>query len=247
MSNTFIDEIKEEGLIQETETLAESSPEEQTEETVETSETPAAEEENVPFHKHPRFKALVGENKHLKETVEQLASLKDEVERLKQASVPKETNVQIPAFFANVWGDNPEAWAMYQQFSAQEKAQYKEEIKKEILAEQNREKEEAEKWDKWINGQIESLEEEGKEFDRNGLLKVMSDYRPTDGNGNYDFKKGYELYSKLKSLESSDSKTTSKARKEIAGMTTSDNKSETVKSDIMTPDKARRTSWTGLL
>ena len=244
MSNSFLDEIKKEGLIEEPVTPPESSPEEQTEATASspTEETPK-DEENVPFHKHPRFKAIISENHALKEKVEELSSLKEKVERLESSTTQK--SVEIPAWFSEVWGLNEDAWSKYQQFSSAEKAAYKEEIKREILAEQNKEKEETEKWDRWIDSQIEALESEGKTFDRNELMKVMSDYRPTDGQGQYDFHKGYELYSKLKALD--EKPEVQKARKEVAAMATSDSKPETTRSKVMTPEEARRTSWTNLI
>ena len=234
---------------QEKETPTESSPETKPQEnSVPEAAKPSEsgdntiQEENVPFHKHPRFKALIDERR---ETQEELKSLKEEMERIRLSSQSNQTtSSQIPDWFSEVWGLNEDAWQKYQKFSSAEKQQWKQEAIAEIKAEQQKLSEENSRWEGWIEEQLDTLKSEGKQFDRNEFLKVMVDYKPTNDQGLYDFEKGYDLYTKLKQVEE---KPKSNARKEIASMTMSGTPSEPTKSNVMTPSQARKTSWLGLI
>jgi len=65
-------------------------------------------EENIPFHKHPRFKELIEENKKLKEEIEQTRTeFSQKLESIKN----EPTTEQIPESFKKLYGDSPEIWA----------------------------------------------------------------------------------------------------------------------------------------
>ena len=90
----------------------------------------------------------------------------------------------------------------------------------------------------FIEEQIESLKEDGLKFDRNELMKVMYDYKPSDEKGNLDFKKGYEIMELLKKKDPEKSK----ARKEI-GSDSGEGKSEPQAKKWFTPEDMRGVGW----
>ena len=109
-------------------------------------------------------------------------------------------------------------------------------MKKEILEEQkelaNQQADDAKHWQKWVVDETTKLKAEGLEFDENKLHKVISDYAPTDSDGNLDFKKGYDIY---KALEGEPDTAKSDARKELADTATATTtKGEPSKKDYQT-------------
>ena len=256
----FFDAIQQDGELvgQEKETPAESSTEQNQTETSPSSQgeqeqqeesvtsqpevNTENEEEKVPFHKHPRFKALIEEKQQLKQTVEQLLPLWDEVERMKseiQQRGVKETPTQIPSWFSNVFGDNEYAYQEWQNHTQFEREQIKAELKKEFQEAAQQRVQEEQRWNNWVEENISSLKEQGHKFNQNELMKVMVDYKPTDDQGNLSFEKGYELYERLKSSNSS----SSKEKKDIASKSISENKPDVKSRDYKTPDDLKGKSW----
>lgn len=173
--------------------------------------------DKLPFHKHPRWKALNEENQQLRDTVEQ------QNERLKKLEEkpdkPNESEEKIPEWFSKVYGDDPEEWAKYKGLTTEMRKQIKEEIINDFKKAETSEKETLTKWEKWIDNSLQKLEDEGKEFDRNELLKVLDEYRPTDSNGNLDFNRAYEILQLKKQQENDEQKKKSDAKKKIASQT----------------------------
>ena len=180
-------------------------------------EKPEGEDDDeLPFHKHPRWKKVIEERNELREVTqrqeERLAALETAQQGRNDAPAPKK--IQIPDWFRESFGENDEAWAGFREYDAQRRA----EMKAEVLQEQESVKaqavEESKKWDKWVDGQLDALEDEGLKFDRNRLLKVANDYLPSDSDGNIDFRKAYDI---LQKMEPSDAGDKAKAKKEAAG------------------------------
>lgn len=199
-------------------------------------------EENVPFHKHPRWIERETELKELREKDEAHAK---EIEELKafQKEATHSKPTAIPDWFRELYGDNEAAWTKY---SEHDRAQ-RDEIKREVLQEQEslrkREADDANRWNKWVEDQIIKLQNDGKQFDRNKLIKTILEYRPTDENNNFDFEKGYRIYEALEQKEADPQK--SQARKQladIAGSTKGDKKAQ----DYQTPATLRNKSWSNL-
>jgi len=190
-----------------TETPAEIKPEEE-------KETPAEEnketEEKIPFHKHPRFKSLVEEKNRYKE---ELDELKERVEsKFSELEESRSQTQPIPNWFSDAFGDNPEVWEKYQSHEKEAREEIKREIREELESEQNHKAEESQKWEDWVDDQIETLKDDGLKFEKNELMKVMVDYKPTDEQGNIDFKRGYEILQMTKKKDPEKSE----ARKQIA-------------------------------
>ena len=246
--NEFLANVENEGenLDQVTETPAESLPESnQTESTPSSQGEPKKDntenEENLPFHKHPRWKQKQAEIESLRKTIDELAPLRDEVAHLKEEfkqSSPKE-ETPIPQWFLEMFGDNVQAWKVWEKKEAADEARYKSEvlslkdqIKREFQEEQIQKQEESKKMNQWIDNEINQLESEGKKFNKNELLKVIDDYRPIDEKGNWDFHKAYELLEMKKQLEAKNNN--SQARKQIAALSSSENSSEQSTRDYAT-------------
>lgn len=194
------------------------------------------EEDNIPFHKHPRFKALVEEKNQYKKDLDAMREeMESKFSEIKD-SQPKDS--KIPAWFTELYGENETAWT---KFKEQDKAT-REEIKREIREELKNEQEEKEnastKWNTWIDEQVTSLKDEGLKFDKNELMKIMMDYKPSDDAGNLDFKKGYEIMELLKKKDPEKSKT----RKEIVD-DSGKSKSEPEAKKWFTPDDMRGVGW----
>lgn len=77
--------------------------------------------------------------------------------------------------------------------TSEAKEEAKREALKEMESKQTEAQENAKRANDWVEEQITSLKDSGEDFDRNALFKTMEKYRPTDAEGNLDFKAGLEL------------------------------------------------------
>lgn len=240
MDDNFLAEVEVEGKkafddLPEEKTSPESLPEKETEKAPEGGNTL---EDNVPFHKHPRWIEREKELSSLKEQEQENARVIAELLATKEQ--PKD--VQIPDLLKDVFGDNIEAYKKFNLYE-QQRAQ---DIERGILQRQEEERvqvaQETAKWNKWVDDSLSTLEGEGKKFDRNGLIKTMLEYRPTDENNNFDFNKGYAIYQALNKEDT----TRSDARKEIGDKVSGSTRGEPKKKDYMTPADLRNRSWPSL-
>lgn len=219
-----------------TDSLSDNKPDE---ETPAAGDVPA--EDNVPFHKHPRWIERENELNELKERDEQMARELAELKALKNSS-PADSD--IPPWFSELYGDNQVAWSKY----AEHEHNRTVEIENRILARQQesqlKEAQEVEHWNKWVDSEITKLQSDGSTFDRNKLIKVMLDYSPTDANNNLDFQKGLAIY---EALEGKSDTAKADARKQLADTATSTStRGEPTKKDYMTPAELRNRSWGSL-
>lgn len=200
------------------------------------------EEKVLPFHEDPKVQAYLDRQMESRE-----AKIREEfgrtIEDLKSTAEPKE-DVNIPPWFSELYGDNEMAWKKY---SEHEQART-EEIENRILARQQEEAqriaEENEKWNGWVDTELNKLISEGHTFDRNKFIKVMLDYSPTNADNNLDFEKGLKIY---EALEGKPDTAKSEARKVLADTTTATStKGEPAKKDYMTPAELRNRSWGSL-
>lgn len=193
-------------------------------------------EDNIPFHKHPRWIEREEELKALRERDE---VYEREIAELKALSIKNEP-VNVPEWFKELYGENETA---YQKYLEHEQVRT-EEIKKKVIEEQEQkvkqQQDETEKWNKWVSSEYDKLESEGYKFDRDKFAKVMLDYMPTDEQNNLDFKKGYKIY---EALEPKPNPAISEARKQLADTVTGGQQGEKKSKDYMTPSDLRNKSW----
>jgi hypothetical protein len=74
-------------------------------------------------------------------------------------------------------------------------------------------------------------------------MKVMTEYKPTDENGNLDFRKGYEIMTLLKTKDPKKSE----ARKKLASDDKGKGNAEPEAKKWFTPQDMRGQGWDGLL
>lgn len=187
-------------------------------------------ESKIPFHQHPRW---IERENELKE----LRSFKDKAEPVLSSLTAQPTQTApIPTWFKGIYGEDQAAWADYQSYHRSEREQIKAETIAELQAKAAKEQETVTAAQKQMDDALASLEAEGKKFDRNELIKVVSDYKPIDDAGNWDFKKAYEILELQRKANSQKST----ARKELAASTTSESKGEPIQDDAWTPDRLKK-------
>lgn len=216
------------------ETPSESLPEK--EETVEEK----AEEDNIPFHRHPRWIERENELKELRERDEQTAR---ELAELKASRV-EEKDTAIPDWFVELYGENQVAYNKYQEHEQARTTEIEERILARQREEYQREAQESEKWTKWVDTEVARLEADGLKFDKNKLIKTMIDYSPTDEHNNLSFDKGYKIY---EAMEGKPDTAKSDARKQLADtVTKATTKGEPAQKDYMTSNDLRGRSMMSL-
>lgn len=240
-------DVKQEGAdpfaAMETDTPTESPTVNEPKEEVKKDEpenTPKEGDDTVPFHKHPRWIERENELKSLREREEENARVLAELTAFKEEATkrfdPQDTSV--PDWF----GGTAEAWQKYQEHESSRESQ----IEQKVLDRQEQVKQQAQadvqKWNAWVDTEVAKLESDGLKFDRNELIKTMLDYRPTDDQNNFDFKKGYQIYEALKGKDTS----SSQARKQLADSTSHTSRGESKEKNYMTPEDLRNRSWGSL-
>lgn len=255
MSEDIFDEIvKEEGVLesdedfqalveedQPEETPEDSSPEKtETKEDSEPSEykkdddeekdedkSEKTEEKPLPFHEHPRWKQLQDELKDLREFKDKAGDLPDKVEDIQKSQQSK--TKELPQWWVTLVGNDEAAATAFEQYDSYNQQQQAS-IKKEAIAEYEQQQQQAsleqKRWDKWVDDEVEALKSEGNTFDRNALLKVATEWQPTDEHGNVSLRKSLEI---LKMQESANKPAVkpNEERKKVAALTTSTNKGGT--------------------
>lgn len=219
---------------------------------------PSTEDDSkLPFHKHPRWKQMFEDNETLKQQVEELSRFKEEVTPLLEEG-QKRKSQEVPDWFTEVFGDNQAAWNKFEQYNKEQQEQIRTQILQEIESERVSQQTESKKWSDWVETSLVNLGEEvgtnlapgtaEKQNNlRNELLKVMADYRPSDEQGNLDFKKGYEILQRQKELDSlkSNAPAKSEERKKIASSTTSGSQAEEQPKGFVTWAETRKRGFFG--
>jgi hypothetical protein len=216
----------------------------------ETKETPAGQggdDEAVPkdldnktaLHKDARFRRVVEERNRLRR---ELDEARTNTRQEPAKSEPSKT--QAPEWFKKYFGDDKEAWDGFQQMNSTAKGEAKAEALAELKREQESSGKESARWESWVSEQVEALEDEGEAFEKNALLKVMDEYKPTDEEGNLDFRKGLELL-RLKSGKASNVADKRKAGALANGG--SKTGSEPGKKNFVTPSDIKKWRQTGEL
>jgi len=192
------------------------------------------EDDNVPFHRHPRWKQLYAEKKELESKVNELTEKLDSGLKEVKQSIPQQTTV--PEWFREAFGDNAELYAKYRKQNESER----EEIKKEIREEMSKQSNEDRKWEDWVKTQLDTLKGDGEDFDRNELMKFASDYTVVGEDGNIDFRKALDLMRKVKGNPESE---TAKAKRKLVSVNSAKGDSEPSKKDFFTPADLRKKGW----
>lgn len=199
------------------------------------------EEENLPFHKHPRWKKVQDDKKELELKVAELSGKLDglsEVTKQEKADTPPR-----PEWFTSLYGDDEELWPKVYKYEQEREERIKAELLGKIETE-NTSKTEAQLREErealeHVNNSIQDLKDSGEKFDSKELVAVVREYQPTDDNGNLDFVRGLKMLKELKKTNPE----SSKAKKELADTTTSKSTHTNDDEPLNTTKSLRHTGW----
>lgn len=182
--------------------------------TEDTKDDNTSDETNIPFHKHPRWKKM-------KQELDELRTLKESLNQKTTEDAPRakeDEDTSLPQWVLDLTGGQvtPEAQQFYKNYLKENNSMrksLKDEVLKEIQSEQTQQQAEEAKWNKWIDDEVERLEDDGHKFNKNELLKVANEFQPVDSKGNISLDKALQILQlqKVKKDEGVE------ARKKIAG------------------------------
>ena len=190
---------------------------------------------------HPRWKERETDwterfNSQEKRHVDELASIREELDRRFSENREVAKPTEIPDWF----GNNEQAWKGYQLYETKLLAKVREETLKEFQIRMTAEQKAKEDATKDMENQVVALENdkslnpEGQKIDRNKLWKVIDDYKLLDAStGKWNYKAAFKM---LKPEEVFQAKAALDEKKKLADATTSNNRAETKMSDIKTSD-----------
>jgi hypothetical protein len=202
-----------------------------------------SDEDNLPFHKHPRFKNLIKENKELKTM---LAEINQKLSPKENTETPSTDT--IPNWFKSIYGDNQELYKEFSTYSNQQQQEIVAKAVETLREEMTKPQREAEQVQQWISEKLTELHDEGEEFTDDELINVMKEYTPFGENGQLDFRKGLKLMKAFATVKSKDTtdKEKSEARKKIGAMTAGGGQGTPPKSAVNMND-IRKKSWNQLV
>lgn len=197
---------------EEKETPAESPTEEQpivNEPAEEGGNTPTEEETDYKPRTDKRIQQLLKERAEEREKRE---ALEERLAALEQRNTPQEDE-DIPEEFVDLFGDDLEAWKKFDAMTQRQKAAWRQEVINELRAQEEQEANETEQFAQNYENLMDELEDEGKVFDRNALMKFITERPIFRQDGNPDFATALEL------MEAAKPKANVQARKQIASLT----------------------------
>ena len=211
-------------------------------------------EDKLPFHKHPRWKAKLAEIEDLKAQLADRPNREEIDQKVRRSIEPNSQTTQIPERFVKLYGDNPEAYKLWQEEMAEQRRAAREEWKHEQEQDTQAQQEAVKQGESFVKNALDELEDSGLKFDRNELMKFMLEVKekygvlPEDEEGNIDFHKGYELMQEMKKEKVEEQKKKSTARKELAGFTTNSNsRPESRTDDFVESKDIRHKGWDDLI
>lgn len=198
-------------------------------------EEPSQEGDNTPDEEDDDYKKKTSKRvqqllKERREEREQRIALEERLARLEQRESPR--NEEIPERWRKLYstGDPEQDVIAYQEWKAlnqEERAAMKAELIAELREEQGRESAEQEQFASRYEELMDELEAEGKEFDRNALMKFISERPIFMPDGNPDFATALEL------MEAKKPASNLSARKKLASVNA---KSTIGEKGYLTPD-----------
>ena len=181
-------------------------------------------EENVPFHKHPRW---IERERKQKEQIESLKSdFQKELEGIKKL-IPAQAQpaLPMPQWFVNIYGDNPEAWKEHSSYDAERRNEIKDELRKEFQAESTKSTQDIKEIEKSLDSSFAELKDSGRDVDENAFTKLILDFEakgaklPSKADNSFDFEAIYDLFDSMNILPKKQVSQTTSAKKELAAAT----------------------------
>lgn len=214
-------------------------------------------DKNVPFHKHPRWKAMFEKASKVEGLEQQLSEMRGTIEKLQGGQISATSNERPPEWFVKLYGDNKDAYKimkeeMFGSFKKELKQEFFDELKKQRSDEENATKE----GEKYVKSELQAMRDDGLEFEENELMKFIVDMKdkygiyPLDDKNRIDFRKAYELMKEFSPAKKDDKKATQNARKSIANFTTKNSSASPNtkgEKDYATAKDLRHTDWRSLI
>src|SRR3990167_380533 len=153
-------------------------------------------EDDLPFHKHPRWIERENKLKELEEKYELTTKELGELKTLKEQIYHKETTAKIPDWFVESYGEDQVAWEKYEARQKDWETQFEKRFFEKMELKQRKQEEDKKRSDSWAEDGVQGLKALGLEFDKNLLFKLMLENQKevTNSSGNLDFNLGYKLY-----------------------------------------------------
>ncbi len=222
---------------------AEEEPSGQGENTDQEEKIPSGQESR--FDKHPRWIARERKMKEMEATLQQL---QEQVSARPSAS--SEDGEELPSRFVQLYGDSKEAWKLYREEQQAFKSELLNELRSQQQQEVQAERQALEEGSEYVDLSLQSLKDEGADFNENELMKFMVDLNekygvlPLDEENNIDFSKGLSMFQEFKQTQDEDRKASVRAKKSIASFTTSPSRSENAsQGDFVTSNDLRNMDW----
>ena len=229
MANPVIGD--EEDTSAEDATVEKDSEETEVEQTVDKDQTPAGDNtpDEIPYHKDKRWIEMYEKTKETDELKEKMMTLEEKLTKYEQ--MKSDEPLKVPESFKRLFGDDEEVYRIWKAEQDEREKALRADIIKEIQQEKQKEIEgkqkEEQEWSDYFNSEIESLQEDGFQFDPDKLQKFVLDNEIVDSRGVYDLKKGL-----LKMMNAQPKP--NPARKYIADMTSGGTSTESEKKDYAT-------------
>lgn len=189
----FEEELANPELEKEIETPTESPTEEKTNEEGEGSQPDKIVEENIPYHKDPRWIKMYESSKEAKQRADELEEKYAELSEWKAKQESSTTAVTIPDWFKRLYGEDEEVYKAYQESTRSERDSWKQEFREELKKEETEKQESLKKGEEWIQDQLADLRDSGITFDENELVKIVVENELFDKDGNPNFKAGLKF------------------------------------------------------
>ena len=205
------------------------------------------ETKEIPFNKHPRFKRLYSELKELR-------AWKDEMEQQRQQqNVKTEQDPVKPEMspeFVKLFGDNPEAWEMFDRMMTTRDARVREQAKAEMQQLMNAEQERARQAEEVTQRIVAAIEDkfldlaeetgidmtDPKNTERNQILDICEKYQLFNADGAPNIEKANELRAVIYPDRSRE---VVEEKRQVVAKTNVKTNSSVKESDVFTPSKLK--------
>jgi hypothetical protein len=167
-----------------------------------------ADDEKTPFHKHPRWIAQRKKEEALEAELQEARAWREKyepvIESVAKGGGEETTELPpIPDWFITAYGEDEELWALHLENEERLETEREERIIARIKSEQEESTTREQQDLQWVDDQLisvrENLQEGEPDFEDNELLKIVTDFRPSDEEGNLDFRAAYNILQKMKS------------------------------------------------
>lgn len=216
---------------------------------------------NLPLNKNPRFQEVIEEKNYFKDQYEKTLGLVQQLQesvkpiadqvRLQNEAKQPVDSVKIPKFFADVYGEDPEAYAEFLSVQRMEAQRVVEEARSKEQQESEARQRQKQQEEQYIGEQFKAIEakfgtrlepgtNERNEFTKFYLENPIGGF---DANGvpRYDLVKGYELFNRMKSAEQSAPSASVQQKKAIASNTIDRNSSAAPSTGLTREQKSKMT------